>query len=369
MYDFGRECLATKRFDTAVPDELYNAVWAISESDGEVGIWRQPGVYRDLRGLFEGGAAEPSRAKDIAGIRTREAAVAWRCGAYDDARRLLDKLDGSIAPQDGGNTVFEYVYGTPSSWALGEVYAATGPLASQVRKAEALYEASEASAALPIFKRALQDNTDQRAASYLRARVETCRIESELAGDKWVALATSLDALRVENGQWERGSDGSIIAPKPQGWETLVCAARMPRNFEVRAQVDLKPAGLNLVGAVVCGLQRMMVRRSYVAASAKGWAALYVSEEEPGERKHPKIGERNTLTAQVWDSRLTAYVNGELVAKDSKFEWEINRSAPAQVGLGARGREAGDVAVVFHDVQVRALRELPSAPRRAAVTQ
>jgi hypothetical protein len=53
VYDFGVECLATKRFDTDVPLRYYNAVWQLANREGDIAIWRRPGVYSKMQQIFQ----------------------------------------------------------------------------------------------------------------------------------------------------------------------------------------------------------------------------------------------------------------------------------------------------------------------------
>jgi len=362
MYDFGLECLATKRFDTEVPAQLWHTVFLISEFDGDETIWRQPGVYQNLRAVFEGMAAEPSRAKEVPQIRAREAALAWRCGAYNDARRLVDGLGGKIPERRPRHTAFEDEYRGSTESALSEIYAATGPFAAQVRKAEELYQQGNVAGALPTFKRVLHDNADRRAEGYLRSRTESCRIEHDFKTGKWVALTPSLDAWRAKHGQWSVDSDGSVRTTDPDGWVSLICAARMPRDFEMRAEVELKPTWGTISGGAICGLDRMNSGLStYVVTRTDGRTTMYASDRVV-ESKLMKRLDRDILTIQVWDHKLAAYVNGESIDGAREFECDLKPSSPAQVGLMAYGPPSSIGAVLFHHVQVRSLEKAPPPP-------
>jgi len=122
MYQFGLECLATKRFDTVVPEVLFTAVWEMSEGDGATDIWTQADVYDNLRTLYEGILADPTcvgTRRDT--VTTAYAAVAWRCGEFQDARRLLDQLGNR-----GDSSVVQKMFRVPLVRVRHEVYKATG---------------------------------------------------------------------------------------------------------------------------------------------------------------------------------------------------------------------------------------------------
>ena len=133
---------------------------------------------------------------------------------------------------------------------------------------------------------------------------------------------------------------------------------------EMRAEVELKPSGGTITGGVVCGLDRMDKGRSiYIATQSGGQASVYGAHGIL-ESKRVKPMDRYILTIQVWDYKLTAYVNGELVDEGREFKWDLNPSSPAQVGLAAYGSPPSDSdrAVLFHNVQARSLEEAPSPP-------
>lgn len=113
LYDPGVECLETKRFDTAAPEFVFGAVRMIQDQD-QVDYWTRPGVYDNLKALFQGALAEPSQAGRRRELRAIWAIVAWRCGKPDEARRLLDEL----GDKEGESVAKEYF----------------GPLFSQVKE-------------------------------------------------------------------------------------------------------------------------------------------------------------------------------------------------------------------------------------------
>ena len=97
MYEFGVECLNTKRFDTNVPFKLVDALCKIDDDRKDHEYWKRPGVYENFEILFKGLAAEPSQAHKEAYYKTLHAAVAWRVNKFDEAKRLLDELGDNVS--------------------------------------------------------------------------------------------------------------------------------------------------------------------------------------------------------------------------------------------------------------------------------
>lgn len=100
MYALGLECKSTGRFDTDVPYVLIQAVLDISEEDGPYGeIWKQSGVYREVREMLLGLIAEPTRTQQQAYYKSLLAAVAWRADQWEDAGRLLEDCGDLVDPK------------------------------------------------------------------------------------------------------------------------------------------------------------------------------------------------------------------------------------------------------------------------------
>ncbi|HAV61589.1 MAG TPA: hypothetical protein DCY13_04395 [Verrucomicrobiales bacterium] len=94
MLEFGRVCAATKRFDTAVPWRMHEAVHdVISETKQHAALLRRQDVYQDLIGVYSGyadiAADEPER---------RRRHLSWKLATavfgahWDDAERFLEEV-------------------------------------------------------------------------------------------------------------------------------------------------------------------------------------------------------------------------------------------------------------------------------------
>lgn len=120
IYDLGVECVETKRSDIALPEYLLWLLAYMERSEG-VSYWERPGVYDNLKQMCEGAIAEPKQAKRHTQMKTVWAVLAWRCGQYQDARRLLDELGPKALPQPSMDCFQE-----PLSAVRNEVYQHTG---------------------------------------------------------------------------------------------------------------------------------------------------------------------------------------------------------------------------------------------------
>jgi len=116
MYALGVSALMTKRFDTGAPWQFYQTVAEITHDvHGDRSYWKSPETTKYLKILFDG-YAKSGYEGSPEHIRSVEAAMAFYCGRFDDARRILDQL---------GNKVEKNMFlqmGTPYSLARRQIY-------------------------------------------------------------------------------------------------------------------------------------------------------------------------------------------------------------------------------------------------------
>jgi WD40 repeat protein len=96
MLAFGRECLATERFDTPVPNVLLTVVNSLRPLAKDDGILQLPGVYEDCRKVVAGYLAAARSDRDRNALKSQAACLAVRSRRFDDARRQLAEL-GDLA--------------------------------------------------------------------------------------------------------------------------------------------------------------------------------------------------------------------------------------------------------------------------------
>lgn len=95
----GRQALATRAFDTELPDVLLRAFNTVAgdlqSTKGDPNlVWKNAKVWSDIQALFDGYLAEPSRAAVRDWDLTRYAAFAWKCGKNDQTALILKRITG-----------------------------------------------------------------------------------------------------------------------------------------------------------------------------------------------------------------------------------------------------------------------------------
>jgi len=95
----GRQALATKAFDTDLPEVLLRACTTVAgdlqsiKEDPDL-VWRNARVWRDIQALFDGELTAPARAAVRDWDLTRYAAFAWICGKHEETFILLSRITG-----------------------------------------------------------------------------------------------------------------------------------------------------------------------------------------------------------------------------------------------------------------------------------
>lgn len=216
MSRFGLECLATKRFDTAVPLQLFYQVRSVEyETGGTDRYWRSPKVYARLREMFEGyrNAPEVPELQALLAPRkkvlTAYAAVALVAERWEDAIAALDAAGGEL-----DQSLMKDMQVGP--FYVSRAYAAIGDPNELVHEAEQLAKLNtEESLAQAIVKltAAAEQNSDERAAAYFTGQARIWRELVDFHQGEWAELTfdDSLSGWRVNAGDWTRESDQAII--------------------------------------------------------------------------------------------------------------------------------------------------------------
>ena len=356
MYDFGLECLATKRFDTCVPQLLYQILLAITEEEANTEFWQRPGLYANLQTLFTGLLAEPRRVTEQTCWKSVYAAVAWRCGYPLDARPLLDELGEQVVA-----TAFTKDLGVPLALAKGEVLADTGPLGARVRATASLEHRGEIAAALPLFEKLAAECTDPGAVVYLQDRVIALQRENALAQGEWVDLTPSEDFAGWQKvlGKWALTEDGAIEATPGSGGALLLCNMRVPDAYEIRVDLELPSAPSSAEGGIVVGYWRGGTPYWTTVGLCRDRGEARVAEQfyDAGADRKASVAlqDRNQLLVQVRNYQVTVYLNGTRILSDQKMAHGYAGPPGNQVGLGGWAWFPSAGVVRYRNLQVHRL--------------
>ncbi|HUG69715.1 MAG TPA: hypothetical protein VMM76_18330 [Pirellulaceae bacterium] len=238
---FGLECLATGRFDTLVPVQLYTQIRQIEEDSANSDrYWRNPKVYAKLREMFEGyrNAPKLSELQDLYfprnKILTLYAAVALRAEQWEDAIIAIDSVDGQLAE----DVLRSARVGT---YELAQAFANTGDAGKSVIEAEQLAKLNTEAAleqAIERLRAASQQNSDERAVAYFPARIRMLVELLAFERGEWMEITfdDNLSGWRGVSGVWARESDTAVV-----GTQVPLADPAYFNSFALRCQREIQP--------------------------------------------------------------------------------------------------------------------------------
>jgi hypothetical protein len=373
MYAFGRECLATKRFDTAVPLMLFNVVGAIDDDlGGRREVWKRSKVYADGKACLDGVLSEPSMAdgneceEPHSRQMSRYVAMAVHADEYGDARKMLDKVGDRIHRDMLAR------YGLKMPYDTARVFALTGDVAETVKTAEEMLRGEKrvdpdtSKKALALLKTVAKQNTDKRANPYFDFHIASLQMQEDFRGGDWVNLTfdNDLTGWRSTGGRWEPKGVRDVVGHCPLGARAfaLVRQVSFPLPYEVEVEMSwdapappLFYTGL-LVGTFLQGTNTPGNGRLFGFHPGASWYVVTSAGGGPtyrGRLRPPSNPVK--LRVKVWEHHYAFYVNGDLKVNQSDADFDPG----SEIGLGpalAAGKH-GDVT--FSKLRVRKLEEKP----------
>lgn len=231
MFEFGKECAATRRYDTNLPYFFITAVNNIDRGRGAQGeVWQRESVYELAKYTLEHMAEDPSREGPVHYIPSKPrvdllcelAAIAVLAGELSDARTLLEDMS---LPEDRMSFAFQ------SNGLLLErerpmIYAYTGPAADVLTRVDEMLtgpggddltprELDRIETMLVRAEGLVRDvrANDDRTQPYIDAIRTRLAADEAFDNGEWIDLPfdTAMTHWRVEGGSWEVQEDGSII--------------------------------------------------------------------------------------------------------------------------------------------------------------
>ncbi len=166
---FGRECLATERYDTDIPSVYLTAVDR-GATYGYRSVWREPDIQRDVDRLWAGALALPTDSARRRVLAVAIAAAKREGGDLETAWRVLDTCGRPADLRHVGSIVAM----GPVEPVVGEILALGAPGADAARRAERHYATGNLAKALPLYRAALTGATEPLARQWLERRVAEC---------------------------------------------------------------------------------------------------------------------------------------------------------------------------------------------------
>jgi hypothetical protein len=364
---FGRECLATGRFDTIVPFVMQDVVDQIDEDqqaeDDVSTIYGDPTVIASLRDMSDGYLAAPKSALPPKVVASVAAVDEARAGNFHEAARRLAHAGGEVHAAERHR-----LSGEPAGHFAGRVAAASGPAASEVLRAIELTAAgpSRATAAEGAWETVLRKDPRAEVRGFVDDRRAVAALEGELGRGqpvRFLPRTPDLAGWRVTQGRSELEPDGALTA-RPGGKGHMIHSeARVGPDFEIAGRVEVVTPGTFQAG-VLFGYPDFRTRDWYSFrlknTPHEGRVAYFARHFESGAPSAAiAAGGSSTFRIQAWHGRLRAWVDGTLAIDDYVPGKNYVTAPDAKVGFGAYV-EATEYAVRYRDVTLRRLVAAPS---------
>jgi hypothetical protein len=355
LYNFGRECLETNRFDTQVPSVFVNAFDSIVKDIGSsFEYYKTPGVFEDLQRLADGYLAEPEMAPVHNWYRSFKVAAAVRCERWEEARKFLDAIEGT--PHENAFAQFQL---KPSE-VLGEVYARSAEFAAEAAAAEELVADGNFDEAKAKYETlASRSGGRQVVTTYFRGKMQGVEFRDDFQKGEWMPLPLDeqLSAWRVKGGNWTVDGKGGLVAEPRKDGLRLVYDQSIGGRYEVRGKVSLlkRPYSKANVG-VYFGQASGTMPYSMLMFFDEDFAGL-LKQNEIVTRNPVKIDESNEFRIERWDNSINAYVNDQRVAEAIEIQPEGDE-ANEVLALGGHYWYEGPV-LRFEGLEIRKLQQPP----------
>lgn len=319
MFDFGRECLATGRFDTIVPSYGYEAAVAVGEELPDIrDAFALPGVYDDCVKVCRGYIDVATNPDALRTWQSRLAVAQWATGRYAEACATLDDLRDDLMQQPLQE------FRARGADVVGESRLFGGPHADAFAAAESLVERGKVPEALAAYKPlAKQDSLPAAAQRIVTGRITT--LENAVALDRyeWVDLQprAGLAGWRVVRGDWQVEPDGTLVGTSGErGRLKLLCETELGQDVELTAECDLvqrptpgKPWGritFQLAHAAnEDQLHRALCVRLYGPQRVIQISHGAIGGQGPAARAATKA--KNNVRIVLWDGKISVFVNGK----------------------------------------------------------
>ncbi|HYG22649.1 MAG TPA: DUF4339 domain-containing protein [Verrucomicrobiae bacterium] len=361
LQELGVTAINSGRFDSDAPRMFLDCVHDI-EAELEVPrgehIYGRDDIWPSLEQMYNGYIGHHANTKELRGWRSAYTVVASLAGRYDVARTQLTELNWELKPA------------TLSGWSRdltllpGEIALRTSALAEEADRAEALRRAGSVEAALHAYEKLLAGEiADERARRFVQLRIESLKVEQQLATGNWVSFAPSSAAdplWNVVHGEVRPLNEGSFEARSGADGYLLYSRARVGPVFTMRFDFEV-------VSSATGDFQAGLVLGIPDPGSAQSWyscrvrkrgsnAAVYLSPAftKTQTRRRVVLNEgKNSLELRFDNGRAVGAINGtEIFRRASSPSFSSILPEESMLGFGAYN-EGAEETIRFTNVQVR----------------
>jgi len=362
MLKLASEWVATKRFDTYIP-EMY--IWALEDICADRGeyetVWQEPGAIATIRQLRDGYLAQKDPYWNT--VLSRLAHLLWLAGRPAEAKDLVDQLGEGFVPT------------TASSFCLPRnsfraVHAYAPSIRASVLAADEAAEASDYDKAVSLLTEAKAAHADlpEEVRQAVDQQIALFRFRKSLNDRQWTSLILG-DAPRsfFDDGTipeaWEFTPDSIRLTARNSWWGELRFLPKVGTRYEMRSRItapvdgqsDKCRAGFMVYFNIASNYPYW--QSVFLAPFQKVWTSGVCwnkDDPKPMETANPV-----DLHVKVWDDEIVIKIDGNVVYAGSATR--PDRAAPIrdQIGLCATDRDPASGPVEFREPSIRLLQSRP----------
>jgi tetratricopeptide (TPR) repeat protein len=356
MLGLARECLATKRFDTAVPSFYFLIAHEIgSEMDDWKEVYRQAGVYEDCVSATAGCIAAKTSSDEVRKFNSDMAIIAWATERYDDADRYLKEIGDSLHPKSLS------AFGVSATEVAGKTRISVGPRGSEATDAETMAGRKQYDKAFAKYEAIAGDNSlDSATKSFAQGRMSDLRARSALERNDWVDLNYSQDMVgwQQKDGKWCMQTNGMLVGWREgTGWLRLVWDIQPGVNVEFTCDAEFG-RGTTAEGVTILLAYGGTVPTCGVGLRFRqGQLFLYNNQKNQKVQFPCRFTSVNSLHVLLWDKKLTVSVNG--IEVTNKYAIKEDWIGGDGLAFAEYYEGAGRHEVRIKNARIRRLKEDP----------
>ena len=361
VLSFGRNCLATQRFDTGVPWQMLRAVYRVANDQEDEGAYyahRAP--WKELNAMFAGYLAHASPERKNYFLSNKLVMVA-HAGMDDEVAKLLKELNYEMDPQAKADWNLSVNY-------MGRMAALSGPAADTVLAGLRLSDKQPAQAAQKMRAAQKTSGLPPAAAGFIAREADELEAIVALGQSKWQPLtpAEDLSGWKAVSGRWKVVSPDVVEVATEDSGACLTRLTPAGPTWEIRGELVLKTNKPGRVeAAIFCGPPDDQKQHGF---SVRFWRRA-AGKHSSGVSLARGFGENAVSKETTFEETLPFFIRSEngrvRVKSGDDDQWFADQPLPegaivdsgALLSLGSTG--GGGESVQFRKLEWRAPESVP----------
>ncbi|MCH8045922.1 MAG: tetratricopeptide repeat protein [Planctomycetes bacterium] len=355
LINFGVECAATRRYDTKVPFELLECLWAVENHSGE-NVWAREGVYEMVRDLCQDAIKAPRYMQQPQSKATRgwmiatQVIVAARAGRYDEIGPLWKKTSYFHLARAAK------MYHLPTSLralksTADRAVAGDAKLINEIERTLAAVEDEKTAAqAEKTFKAlAAKLKPDDKRIAHWRSILS---VQTNFYAGRWAEVTFPEGCIELAGApKWSRTDDRTLVSRGTHVYQLPHLASLAPPyeiTLDIRT-VDMPPE------VEVAGLQ---VGRSSPVRNQRGQGVFFGMNSKTGKaatklfvRSYYKVPRTDVYHVHIraWHGHYEYFINGNRLTGRPQFAF----NPTGYFVLGAPGPTESTPVVRYSKLRIR----------------